>query len=118
MNFISSIVTGARSSNVVVFLICNSIRTFMEEDMASITSNISSYIIGPVEDKEDYRCFERLNCASILPLLKDLSENKEKYSNQFVVKFDTGKTNCTTVMKSIVPKKHLENNIFDTRDVI
>lgn len=118
MNFISSIVTGARSSNVVVFLICNSIRTFMEEDMASITSNISSYIIGPVEDKEDYKCFERLNCSSILPLLKDLSENKEKYANQFVVKFDTGKTNCTTVMKSIVPKKYLDSNSFSTRDLI
>lgn len=115
MQFIASVVTGARSSNVVVFLLCNSIRSIMTEDMSPITSNFSSYIIGQVEDKKDYDCYRRLNLDDLIPQIEKLSDESKKYVNQFVMKYDTGKTAGTTIIKSLVRPEVIEN--FRTRDI-
>ena len=83
--------------------------------MSPITSNFSSYIIGQVEDKKDYDCYRRLNLDDLIPQIEKLSDESKKYVNQFVMKYDTGKTAGTTIIKSLVRPEVIEN--FRTRDI-
>lgn len=116
LKFITGVVTGARSSNVVVFILCNSVDIFEDRDMRAIASNFSTYILGPVENKNDFETLEKFNCEELMPLLKKISANPTKHRNQFAIKFDTGKTVGHTIFKCVVPDNLLKE--LSTRDVL
>ncbi|MGL4949504.1 MAG: hypothetical protein ACRC5M_03895 [Anaeroplasmataceae bacterium] len=115
MKFIGGVVTGARSSNVVVFLLCNSVRTLLSEDMSLISSNISNFFLGPVVDEEDYKAYSRLGCSELIPKIKELSDEEEKFANQFVVKYNTGVHSGVTSVKCELPKAYMD--ALKTREV-
>lgn len=114
IRFIAGQVTGARSSNVSVFLLCNSIAVLNSEEMRPITSNISSYFIGPIENEQDYDVLEQLNCSSIISKVRKISENQRRFANHFAVKYNTGKVEGSTVIKCVLPDEIL--NMIKTRD--
>lgn len=109
-------VTGARSSNVTVVLLCNSIQILKGADMAPITSNISTALIGPMKNEEDFKVLKEIGLKDLEGKVRVLSKNPKKSRHFFAAKFDTGKTEGTTICKCILPVKLLES--FETRDVM
>lgn len=115
INFIAGVVTGARSSNVVVILLCNVISALVSKEMLPIASNISTFFIGPMP-KKDLDLLEDVGCADLRSKLETMADSPENYKNYFAVKYDTGDEVGTTVSKCVIPEKVLD--IMKTRDVI
>lgn len=111
--FINAIVTGARSSNVTVFLLCNNPSTLLSEELSGITSNISTYIVGNVA-KSDFPVLEQLGLADLIPRIEEMTANPEKYNHCFACKFDTGDERDTCIFTSMIPPRVLSE--IDTRD--
>lgn len=116
ITFICGVVTGARSSNVSVFLLCNSIATMRDEDMRPITSNLSTCFIGKVENDEDYEVIESIGCKGLIPKIRMISDKENPLKNYFAVDYNTGVDFGKAVVKCILPKD-IENNLH-TRDVL
>lgn len=113
INFISAVVTGARSSNVTVFLLCNTPSVLVDNDVQTITSNISSYMVGPL-NKNDTEVLKYLGLEDIIPKVTRMRENQDIYNHCFVCSFDTGDMRDTVIYKSLVPPTILEK--LRTRD--
>ncbi|MFQ9249524.1 MAG: hypothetical protein ACLR3R_19960 [Clostridium paraputrificum] len=115
IKFICGVVTGARSSNVTVFLLCNTPSILMDADVQAITSNISTYIIGPL-NKNDMGVLEYLGLSDIIHKVQLLSTYPGKYKHCFVCKFDTGEEANSCIYSAIIPPHILEK--LKTRDAI
>lgn len=115
IKFISGVVTGARSSNVTVFLLCNNPSTLMDKDVQAITSNISTYIVGPL-NKNDMEVLEYLGLDDLIPKVTLLNKYPGKYKHCFVCKFDTGDISDTCIYSALIPPSILEQ--LKTRDAI
>lgn len=93
--YINRVVTGGRSSNVTVFLICNSTSILKNPKFKNTMDNISTYIIGPYNDNtlDD---FIGTPAESIIPLVSKITNEKTKYKHSFACHFDTGqfRDNC------------------------
>lgn len=116
IRFISTVVTGARSSNVIVFLLTNDLNIFKEKQMKSIAGNISTAFIGAIEDESSYDVLSNIGSSKIAGKVKKISDNPTKYKHCFAVKYNTGSEVGTTVMKAMISPKYLDH--FKTRDVI
>lgn len=115
INFISAVVTGARSSNVTVFLLCNTPSVLVSDDVQTITSNISSYMVGPL-NKNDIEVLTYLGLEDIIPKVNKMRDNQDLFNHCFVCCFDTGEVRDTVIYKSVVPPSILER--LKTRDAI
>lgn len=116
LSFIGSMVTGARSSNAIILLLGNSIHSFEDERMRSITSNITTYIIGPTSVKRDIESLESLGCDELtIKYITSIAEEPMKYPNYFVCKYNTGLDAGVTNIKIVSPDNLIEG--FKTRDV-
>lgn len=117
IRYISSKVTGSRSDNLIVFLLMNSITALKEDSLAQIRSNITSYLIGKVTDKDREIIANEFDCAEIEHYVNVLnSDESEFYRNCFAVKFDDGHKVDNALIKVQVPKELSE--AFQTRDVM
>lgn len=116
IRFICGNVTGARSSNVSIFLLCNSISAMMGEDMRDITSNLNNFFVGPLVSDKDIENLAELGCESLIPKVEKLINNENIPKNSFAIKFDTGKYSGETICKACLPKKLLD--IINTREVM
>lgn len=116
IRFICGNVTGARSSNVSVFLLCNSVSALMGEDMRDITSNLNNYFIGPLVSDEDLEDMRKINCGSLIPKIKRLKESETIPKNSFAVKFDTGLYKGECICKAVIPDTVLRQ--ISTREVM
>lgn len=117
VNYISSRVTGARSSNVSIFLLLNAISVFRAEEFAQIRSNITTKIIGKVEDEDLEILYENFGCKPIKEHL-DLICHKEGnyYNNCFAIQYDTGLRQDKAIFKTVLPQYMWEE--FNTRERI
>lgn len=115
INFISAVVTGARSSNVTVFLLCNTPKVLTEGDVQTITSNISTYIVGPL-NKNDTEVLRYLGLENIIPKVERMRNNPDKFNHCFVCSFDTGDVKDVVTYKALVPPDIL--NKLKTRDSV
>lgn len=117
MKHICAVVTGSRSSNVSVFLLCNTLSILDGDDMKPITNNLSTYIMGPIRtENEDY--FDVLNnigCGNLRSLLEIISKDENSHKHLFACKFDTGKHRGMTVVQCNLPKEISDS--FATREV-
>lgn len=112
LKFINAIVTGARSSNVTVFLLCNTPGVLLDKDVSGVRSNISTYIIGKLKDESDREVIKKLGIGDALPFVDEIASNPQKFKNCFVCKYDTGYDANTVIFKAMVPPhvvKHLDS---------
>lgn len=114
LNFINAIVTGARSSNVTVFLLCNTPKVLLDDDVSGVMSNISTFIIGKLSNEDDETVLRKLGLTDTLPYLEQIVNNPKKFRHCFVCKYDTGYDSNTVIFKSMVPPHVVE--YLDTRD--
>lgn len=114
LNFINAVVTGARSSNVTVFLLCNTPNIFLDKDVSGVMSNISTFIVGQLSNEEDKVVLKKLGIGDVLPYLDKMNDNPKKFKHCFVCKYDTGYDSNTVIFKAMVPPHVVE--YLDTRD--
>lgn len=116
MQYITSRVTGSRSSNVTVFLLMNAISAFYESNLAQIKSNITTKIIGLMNDDDIQTLVDHFECGPIEHYLH-LINNKESssyYHNCFAMLYDVGGRVGKSIFKTILPAYMWE--AFNTRD--
>ena len=115
LNYITSRVTGSRSSNVSVFLLTNSISALAGDAMAQIRSNITTKIIGRVSDEDRMILVEQFGCQPIENYLQLIADTKTTYyRNCFAIQYDTGFSTDKTIFKTELPDYMWE--AFNTRD--
>ena len=113
MNYISSRVTGSRSSNVSVFLLMNAISALNDAAMSQIKSNITTKIIGKVNSEDIDVLVDKYDCKPIENYMKLINESS--YYNQcFAIMYDTGVHADKAIFKTILPD-YMERE-FRTRD--
>lgn len=116
VSFISSTVTGARSSNAIVFLLGNSLASFDSPEMRAITSNISTWILGPLSNKQDRDLLVDFGCPEAIPRMKQFLEMPEKFQHQFICKYNTGVDAGITNIKVVAPPEMIKS--FGTRTIL
>ncbi|MNN03823.1 AAA-like domain protein [compost metagenome] len=114
LKFITAIVTGARSSNVMVILLMNTISVLDMPGMEPLKSNLSTLIIGPLESESDYKVLKSINGHRLEPMVKKIQSNKTQFRNYFAVQYDTGIDEGICMMKAFIPEHILED--LETRD--
>ena len=117
LRYISSRVTGSRSSNVSVFLLLNAISALDSDAMAQIRSNITTKIIGKVTEEDKKVLVEKFGCGAIekyIDLIIDTSS--VLYRNCFAIQYETGHNMDKALFKTILPDYMLEK--LNTRDSV
>ena len=114
VTYIAHSVTGSRSSNVIVFLLCNSLASFDTFDMAPIKSNITTKISGKLSPGDIEKLCVEYDAED---MRKDLEKIKDgdKYEHCLAIKYDTGADTNEIMYKVVLPDDMVEQ--FRTRDL-
>lgn len=119
LNFIVGNVTGGRSNNDCVFLLCNSLAMFDAENniaMRPILSNITTYIFGALDNTDIETVERRFQCKPIIPYLREIADKPSENRNVFALYADTGKHILSSKIRAEVPEEMEED--FATRTVM
>lgn len=106
-------VTGSRSNNVIVFLLLNQMSVLDEKDFLAIRSNITTKIIGRINEQDINKLVDEYGCRDIEADLFTVAEDDD-FKNCFVIKYNTGKHRDKTIFKVQLPD-HMVSQ-FETRD--
>lgn len=115
IEYICADVTGSRSNNVLIFLLLNSLKVIQSERAQDIASNITSFIVGTVEDFDVNRIRDNFNKKWLASQLQLFNERKSLYRHCFALHIDTGLHIYETILKVTLPKYISEQ--FRTRDI-
>lgn len=115
LSYICSDVTGSRSNNAVIFLLMNSLKVLQGKEAQDIRSNITSYIVGLVEDNDIDVISGEFGRPWLASQLKLIARKQTIYRNCFACEIDTGVAEYQTVFKVEVPKEL--NRRFRTRTI-
>lgn len=108
-------VTGSRSNNVMIFLLFNVLSVLDNKQFNAIKSNITTKIVGKVEDEDIKILTNEYGCQGIEKYLKAISSNIEgKFTHCFAIQYDTGVDVDKTIFKTVMPPEMSDN--FNTRD--
>lgn len=113
LEYICGDVTGSRSNNAVIFLLLNSLRVLQGERARDIRSNITSYLVGFVEDNDINTIREDFGKEWLAGQLRLFADRQQVYRNCFAAVVDTGVENLETVFKVNLPANLSE--AFKTR---
>jgi hypothetical protein len=117
LNVISHRVTGSRSNNVSILLLTNSLSMFDSPRAKAIKSNITSYIVGKIDDSDLKSLREDFHCEDIANYIERISFSGDaKLKNAFAALIDTGKTKDKALFKIRIPDS-IERRLR-TRDVV
>lgn len=114
--FISQVVTGARSDNVLVLLLANNLNSFKTASMRPIRSNITSVIAGKMIEDDIKELTTSFGCQGIEDYVRAISSDDSKFRNSFGIKFDNGDKVYQTMFKVVLPEYVLEG--LRQRDVV
>lgn len=116
INYITSRVTGSRSSNLTVFLLLNAVSALNESSLKQIRSNITTVIIGKVNEKDIDVLVNDYECGPIEQYLRDINDDQKAtmYRNCFAIKYDTGLHTDKAIIKAMYPPEVFKQ--FNTRD--
>ncbi len=115
LQYICGDVTGSRSNNAVIFLLLNSLRVLQGKEAQDIRSNITSFLVGYVEDNDIRSIREDFGKDWLADQLQLFASKQQIYRNCFAAVVDTGVDNFETVYKVVLPQELSEK--FRTRTV-
>ena len=116
LEYICADTTGSRSNNAVLLLLLNSLKVLQGKAAQDVRSNITSFIVGYVEDN-DIRSFrDDFGKDWLCSQLNLFSERQQIYRNCFCAVIDTGTEVYETVYKVQLPKEVSEQ--FRTRTIL
>ncbi|MFG6347705.1 MAG: hypothetical protein K1W15_03185 [Lachnospiraceae bacterium] len=112
---ISHKVTGSRSSNVIIFLLLNSVTAFDSSAFAAIKSNITTKMIGKMNREDVVKLIEEFDCEPISDYMMQISDDRtNELSHCFAVQYDTGVRTNKVLCETVMPAGMSEH--FNTRD--
>lgn len=103
LEYICADVTGSRSNNAVIFLLLNSLKVLQGKRAQDIRSNITSFLVGFVEDNDIRTIAEDFNKPWLAHQLSLFGANQRVYRNCFAAVVDTGVDNFETVYRVELP---------------
>lgn len=103
LEYICADVTGSRSNNAVIFLLLNSLRVLQGERARDVRSNITSFLVGYVEDNDIRTIREDFGKEWLAGQLQLFAERQQIYRNCFAAVVDTGVDTFETVYKVMLP---------------
>lgn len=115
LEYICADVTGSRSNNAVIFLLLNSLRVLQGERARDVRSNITSFLVGFVEDNDIRTIQEDFGKDWMAGQLQLFSNRQQIYRNCFAASIDTGADNFETVYRVELPEKL--SKAFRTRTI-
>lgn len=102
---ISTDVTGSRSNNLTVFLLLNAVSTFDAEIFAAIRSNITTRIIGKVEEEDIDRLVTGYGCSKIEDYMRMIYDNENNaFDHCFAIQYDTGSDSNKLILHAVMPE--------------
>lgn len=101
--FISQVVTGARSDNVIVFLLANNLMSLKSPVMRPVTSNISTVIAGKLAEDDIPLLVKTFRCSGIEDYVRQISSGDPKFKHCFAIRFDNGDRVEQAMYKAIFP---------------
>lgn len=104
LEYIAGDVTGSRSNNAVIFLLLNSLRVLQGDRARDIRSNITSFLVGFVEDNDIKTIREDFGKEWLAGQLRLFADRQQIYRNCFAAVVDTGVENLETVYKVDLPQ--------------
>ena len=117
LSYISHRVTGSRSDNLTIFMLLNAVNTFNNDQLSAVRSNITTKIVGLVEESDIPILVNDFGCGEIETYLNLINGNKqENWRNCFAVLNDNGLKKDKAIFKAVLPKEMTEH--LRTRDVI
>ena len=112
---ISHAVTGSRSNNVMIFLLLNAVSVFNNNELNAIKSNITTKIVGKLEDGDIDLLVKEYGCKPIQKQLEKINDKStNRWQNCFAILYDTGVDVDKAIYRTVVPQYMLEQ--FKTRD--
>ena len=109
-------ITGSRSDNAIVVLLLNAVSTLGESGLEAIKSNITSKIVGKLEDADIEHLVKYYGCSAIEGYMKKIAHDESgKYRNSFAVFCDDGCEVNTAIVKAQLPARVLQ--ALQTRDI-
>lgn len=116
LEYICADVTGSRSNNAVIFLLLNSLKVLQGEAGRDIRSNITSFLIGYVEDNDIRTIREDFGKEWLAGQLRLMSDRQQIYRNTFAAECDVGVGEVLqTIYRVDLPKSLSE--AFRTRTI-
>jgi hypothetical protein len=116
VQFLASQTTGARSQNVMVMFLLNSLAKLQEPDFAPIRSNVTTTMLGLLSDEDIEIAVTMFGAKSIESMLKKISDEQNVYRNAFAVKYNTGYQYGQALMRAYLPKDM--NKMLATRTIL
>lgn len=116
---ISHSVTGSRSNNVIIFLLLNAVSVFRNSELSAIKSNITTKIVGKLEDSDIDILVNEYGCKPIESSLKKINDkNTNRWNHCFAIQYDTGADSTEArdkaIYRCVVPNYMMKQ--FQTRD--
>ena len=115
LEYICADVTGSRSNNAVIILLLNSLKVLQGERARDIRSNITSFLVGYVEDNDIRTIREDFGKPWLAHQLELFANKQNIYRNCFAAELDTGIETYQTVYKVAIPD-HISRK-FRTRTI-
>lgn len=115
VNFLSSQTTGARSQNVMIVFLLNSLSRLNSNSFTPIKSNISTVILGLLSQSDIKMVKDDFGYTDIINDLEEIYENPKDYRNVFAISFNTGYQYGNALVRAMLPNSM--NKILATRTI-
>ncbi len=115
VNFLSSQTTGARSQNVMVVFLLNSLSRLNSNSFTPIKSNISTVILGLLSQSDIKMVKDDFGYTDIITDLNEIYGNPKEYKNVFAISFNTGYQYGNALIRAMLPTSM--NKILATRTI-
>lgn len=115
LEYICADVTGSRSNNAVIILLLNSLKVLQGERARDIRSNITSFLVGYVEDNDIRTIRDDFGKPWLANQLSLFSAKQNIYRNCFAAEIDTGIDVFQTIYKVAIPEAY--SRTFRTRTI-
>lgn len=109
VQFLASQTTGARSQNVMVIFMLNSLDRLNGTSFAPIRSNVSTAILGLLSESDIKMVGDTFGFKDIVDNLTLINQNPKSYKNAFAISFNTGYQYGNTLVRAMLPKQMNEN---------
>lgn len=117
LKFIAGVTSGSRSDNVMVILILNSIAALDNPQASAIRSNITTTVVGKVNELDVPEIASKLNCRELIPYMEAVSRGDDpNLKRSFAIQYDNGLEVRKTIYKVVVPS-YVEKELRQ-RDVL
>lgn len=115
VEFLSNQTTGARSQNVMIVFLLNSLSKLNGPSFAPIKSNVSTALLGLLNESDIKMVRDDFGYHELYNDLMEIYHHPDDYKNVFAVSFNTGFQHGTALIRALMPQNM--NKALATRTI-